>query len=376
MKFLFACGGTAGHINPALGIAGFIRELMPDAEILFVGAAGNMETELVPREGFEIVTVTITNIQRSLSPNKILHNLKTIKNVVSSGAEAAKIIRDFSPDVAIGTGGYVCYPVLRAAAKQGVPTVIHESNAVPGLTVRMLEGIVDRILVGFEGVKDNYRKSEKVTVTGTPVRQEFFRVDRAGARAELGIADDRPVVASLWGSLGADHMNEVVAELIKRLCRSGAFNLIHSASRGYDGMVKRLDESGYGNLAEKGIDLREYIYDMPRVMAAADLVLCRSGASTLSELAALGKPAILVPSPNVTADHQEENARVMENAGAARVMLEGSFNADSLLGEVSSLLSSPSELGAMADRMKTMGMPDATERIVNIILDLAGEKAL
>jgi UDP-N-acetylglucosamine--N-acetylmuramyl-(pentapeptide) pyrophosphoryl-undecaprenol N-acetylglucosamine transferase len=372
MKFLFTCGGTAGHINPALGVAGQLRQLMPDAEILFVGAKGNMETELVPREGFDIMTVTITNLQRSLKPDKILHNLKTVKNVVTSQFEAKKIIRDFSPDVAVGTGGYVCYPVLKAAAALGVPTAIHESNAVPGLTTRMLEGTADRIMVGFEEARANYKHPDKVVVTGTPVRGDFRHADKARAKAELGLSPDLPLVVSVWGSLGATHMNEIMVDFIRRACHKPVFHLIHSAgARGYARMMEALRAEGAGDCAEHGIEVREYIYDMPRVMAAADLVLCRSGASTLSELGVLGKPALLIPSPNVTGNHQEKNARVMERAGAARVLLEGEFTADSLLGEVSDLVCDREVLEEMSRHMKDMGVPNATDRIADILLGLA-----
>jgi UDP-N-acetylglucosamine--N-acetylmuramyl-(pentapeptide) pyrophosphoryl-undecaprenol N-acetylglucosamine transferase len=371
MKFLFTCGGTAGHINPALAVAGRIKELLPDSEILFVGAEGNMETELVPREGFEIATVTITNLRRGMSPEAISHNMKTLINVPRSLSQARRIIRDFKPDVAIGTGGYVCYPVLRAAAGMGIPAALHESNAVPGLTTKLLAPIVDRIMVGFEDSKNYYKNPEKVTVTGTPVRGDFIRIDKAQAKAELGLPQDKPLVVSVWGSLGASHMNGIMVGFIERACAKPFFSLIHSAGkRGFVQMREELARQGVTDYQKKGIEVREYIYDMPRVMAAADLVLCRAGASTLSELAVLGKPAILVPSPNVTNNHQEKNARVLEKAGAAKVLLEGEFNADSLMGIVSELLSQPEKLDSMSREMLKLGIPDATDRIVNIVLSL------
>lgn len=372
MKFLFTCGGTAGHINPALGVAGKIREVMPDAEILFVGAKGNMETELVPRAGYDIVTVTITNLSRSLKPKMIAHNLKTVKNVFTATAEAKRIIRDFKPDVAVGTGGYVCYPVLSAAAKLGVPTAVHESNAVPGLTTKMLAGKVDKILVGFEDSRSNYQQKNKVVVTGTPVRVEFADLDRFQAKEELGIPAEKPLLVSVWGSLGSDHMNKTMAELI-RLMPEGQFSLIHATGkRGYRPFIQKLKSTG--SLDKAGVDVREYIYDMPTVMAAADLILCRAGASTLSELAVLGKPALLVPSPNVTNNHQEKNARVMENAGAARVLLEGQFTPESLLSDVSTLLADSVTLEAMSKNMLTQGNSRATEEIASIVIGMASGK--
>ena len=374
MKFLFTCGGTAGHINPALGVAQRLRELLPDCGILFVGADGHMETELVPREGFPIKTVTITNISREKSMEGVKHNAKTIKNVVISTNQAKNIIREFQPDVVIGTGGYVCYPVLKAAHSLKIPTVVHESNALPGLTTKMLAGSTDRILVGFEESKQYYKHQERVIVTGTPVRQEFKNNDKAAARAKLGLDPDKPLVVSVWGSLGADFMNKTMVGFIQKALGNPFFSLIHSAGQsGYQNMLADMDRAGIKDARAHGMDVREYIYDMPLVMAAADLVVCRSGASTLSELTVLGRPAILVPSPNVVNNHQEKNARVLEKAGAAVLIPESEITDDKLLGAVSLLLSRPDTLEAMSEQMKRIGEADATEKIADIILDLAAK---
>ena len=371
MKFLFTCGGTAGHSNPALGVAQRLRELLPDCEILFVGADGHMETELVPREGFPIKTVTITNISREKSLEGAKHNAETVKNVFISIGQAKKIIREFQPDVVVGTGGYVCYPVLKAAQSLHIPTVVHESNALPGLTTKMLAGSTDRILVGFEESKQYYKHQERVIVTGTPVRQEFKNNDKAAARAKLGLDPDKPLVVSVWGSLGADFMNKTMIGFIQKALGNPFFGLIHSAGQGgYKKMLADMDRAGIKDAGAHGMDVREYIYDMPLVMAAADLVVCRSGASTLSELTVLGRPAILVPSPNVVANHQEKNARVLEKAGAAVLIPESEITDDKLLGAVSLLLSRPDTLEAMSEQMKKIGEADATERIADIILEL------
>ena len=375
MKFLFTCGGTAGHINPALAVAGAIKEARPDSEFLFVGAEGRMETDLVPRAGYEIRTVRITNIHRGFSAEDIKHNLNTLKNVVTSTGQAKQIIREFQPDAAIGTGGYVCYPVLKAAHAMGVPTAVHESNAVPGLTTKMLEGVVDTVMVGFEESRANYKHPERVVVTGTPVRGEFMHADKLAARRALGLPEDKPLVASVWGSLGAGHMNEIMTDFIIRACANPFFGVVHSTGKAwYQKMTSTLEREkpGYDKL---GMDVREYIYDMPLVMAAADLVMCRAGASTLAELTAMGKPAVLIPSPNVTNNHQEKNARVLADAGAAKLLLEPDFTADSLLGLVSELLHHPEQLDAMSEKMRALGVPDATGRIAGIVLDLAGRHA-
>lgn len=374
MRFLFTCGGTAGHINPALAVAGALAAAVPGSEFLFIGAEGRMETDLVPRAGYEIKTVRITNISRSLSLAGIKHNLETLKNVATATSEAKRLIREFRPDAAVGTGGYVCYPVLKAAAQLGVSTAVHESNAVPGLTTKMLEGTVDTVMVGFEESRQNYRHPERVTVTGTPVRLDFLDMDKAQAKRELGIPEGRPLVASVWGSLGAAHMNEIMTDFIVRACAKPFFSLVHSAGKGgYRHMCDQLERER-PEYRECGMDVRDYIYDMPRVMAAADLVLCRAGASTLAELTAMGKPAVLIPSPNVTNNHQERNARVLESAGGAQVLLEGEFTADSLLGLVSELLQRPERLSAMSESMRELAVTDATERIASLVLELADKR--
>lgn len=371
MKLIFTCGGTAGHINPAIGVAGRIKALLPGTEILFVGAEGMMETELVPREGFPIETVKISNVSRSLSLAGLKHNVQTVKNVLDSTKRAKEIIRDFKPDAVIGTGGYVCYPVIKAAHKLGVPTLVHESNAVPGLTTKMLSGMADCIMVGFEEAKKNYPPKAEVVFTGTPVRTEFLSgLSPAGAKARLGLPAGEKLVVSVWGSLGSDHMNGVMESFIPMAAERKDFRLIHSAGkRGF----KKLSEAIKGKTAEN-TDVREYIYDMPLVMAAADLIMCRSGASTLGELTALGRPAVLVPSPNVTNNHQEKNARVLAGAGAALLLTEGSFTADGLYETACGLLGDEKRLAAMSAAMKGVGRRDSTDRICEMILEYAAGK--
>lgn len=374
MRFLFTCGGTAGHIYPAVGVAEKLAELYPGSEFLFVGARGMMETELVPREGYRIETVTITNIHRSLKPKEILHNLKTVKNVFAATHQAKRIISEFNPDVAIGTGGYVCYPVLRAAHSMGIPTLVHESNAVPGLTTKLLSKIVDCVMVGFEDAKKNYDSGIRVEFVGTPVREQFTSLDKAQARRELGIDEGKRLVLSVWGSLGSEYMNGVMTELIAIDAEKKDFALIHSAGKKrYPRMKAALDEKAPG-FEKADIDVRPYIYDMPKVMAAADVIICRSGASTLGELTALGRPAVLIPSPNVTGNHQEKNARVLEKQGAAVVLLEGEFTPETLYDELCTLLKDSERCKKMSDAMLASGLPDSAERIASLVMELAEKK--
>jgi len=370
MNFLFTCGGTAGHVNPAIAVAGRLREIFPDCGILFLGAEGQMEMQLLPREGYEVRPLHITNISRGKGLSDVAQNISTVKNVLASMERTRHVIREFRPDAVIGTGGYVCYPVLMQASRMHIPTLVHESNAVPGLTTRLLAGHVDRIMVGFEESRASYPDPQRVTVTGTPVRGAFSAYTKESARRQLGLDVNEKLVVSVWGSLGSGHMNEKLVELLPLMHGQKDFHMIHAVgSRDWEETRAAVQAQGI-RPADCGIDMREYIYDMPRVMAAADLILCRAGASTLAELTYMGKPAVLIPSPNVTNHHQERNARVLEHAGAARVLLEGEFTAESLLRDIRTLLDDADARQSMAEHMHALSVPDATEKIVGEILDL------
>ena len=370
MKILLTCGGTAGHINPAVALARMFQERMEDSQVLFVGAKGGMEERLVPKEGFPLETVTISSFWRSLSPSSLRHNLRTLRNLSVSKKEAARILDGFQPDLVVGTGGYASYPVVHEAARRGIPTAVHESNAVPGLTTQRLAKVADRVMVGYEDSRQHYHHPDRVVVTGTPVRGEFFRLTRQQARDALGIRDDRPLVLSYWGSLGAEVMNGYMTDFIRRAVREGApFHHIHGAGRDYGWMQEEIGRRGLA-LEGTGIEVREYIYDMPLVMAAADLVICRAGASTISELTAIAKPCILVPSPNVTNNHQEKNARVLEQHGAAVVLLEPEIDGKRLYGTAKELLADRDRLTAMSKSLTELSVTDASEEIYQTLIAL------
>ena len=371
MKFVLTCGGTAGHINPAIAVAQRLRELLPDCEILFLGAEGKMEMDLVPRDGFDIRPLRVTNLSRGHHLADIGHNIHSLKNVIESSHEAKRILKEFRPDAVLGTGGYVCYPVLHEASKLGIPTLVHESNAVPGLTTKMLAEQVSCVLLGYEESRKHYPSSADVRVTGTPVRGKFGLYTKELAKEELGIAPDMPLVVSMWGSLGSGHMNETMVRMLPLMKDQKEFRLIHATgSYYYQDLTKKLQEAGV-NTVECNADVREYIYDTARVLCAADLVLCRAGASTLSELSSIGKPALIVPSPNVTNHHQEKNARLVERAGGAKVLLEGEFDEASFLKEIRNLISDPETLASMSTAMFDLAVPDALDRIVDTVLEYA-----
>lgn len=374
MNVIFTCGGTGGHIYPAIAVAKLFQQRQKNCNILFMGAEDGLENKIVPREGFRLETVKISNYQRNLTPKAIVHNVVTVYHMASSMQKAKKIIRTFEPDVIIGTGGYASFPALKMGAKLGVPTAVHESNAVPGLTTRMVEKSVDRIMVSFEDSREKYQDPDKVIVTGTPVREEFLYSDRQKARQALGL-DDRPLVVSCWGSLGAREMNKKIARFMKRSIEEGEpFQHIHATgSFGWRWMPEFVKEQGVELEQHPAIRMQEYIYNMPEVLAAADLMICRAGAATISEVCASGIPCIMVPSPNVTDNHQEKNARVLEKNGAAQVIREADCDGDVLFAAAAKILRDEDKRRSMHAAASRMAVVDAAERIYQVALQLIKE---
>ena len=368
MNFLLVCSGTAGHINPALAIAESLQSVMPDAKILFVGSGRDLENRLIPSAGYNLKNIKMSGLKRGFSPSQIIHNLKTVKNLAMAGSAAARIIREFKPDAVIGTGGYVCYPMLKKASKMGIPTLIHESNAVPGLTTKMLSACVDKVLVSFPDIQNLYKRPERVVFTGTPVRTGF-----SGQKKSEQTQRTKPLVVSFWGSLGAARMNEEMAEFIKHNISNGTptFDHIHATGgtqESVTAMLNRLKSLGVTEDLPPGIEIRQYIDDMPTVMASADIVLCRAGASTIAELTVVGKPAILVPSPNVTDNHQEENAKQLQKVGGAVMLLEKDCTGKTLYSAVMEVLRDGDKLKKMSDAQRTLGAPNAAKKIVELIV--------
>ena len=372
MKIVFTCGGTAGHVNPALALAGLIKERKPDSEILFVGARRGIEKQLIESAGWPFRTVEISSFHRSLTPKEIKHNLISLRNLLRSPGEAKALLKEFPADLVVGTGGYASYPMIRAASSLGIPAAIHESNAIPGLTTRLLEKHADLIMVGFEECRKNYRHPDKVLVTGTPVRGDFFRLTRKQAKQKLGMDDGRPLIVSFFGSLGAAEMNRETARFLALEARNGLpFHHVHGA--GAIG-CQRMD----GYLRDEKVDLsrtpelevREYIQNMSELMRAADLVICRAGASTISELTALGVPAVIIPSPNVTHNHQESNARVLADAGGAVMILEKDSSGQRLYDTACDILHDEARRKAMSAAMSSLGTIDAAEKILDAVMAL------
>ncbi|MEE0980252.1 MAG: undecaprenyldiphospho-muramoylpentapeptide beta-N-acetylglucosaminyltransferase [Acutalibacteraceae bacterium] len=369
-KILIATGGTGGHINPALAVAGYIRENYPKAQILFVGTAVKMEAQLVPAAGYDFKTIDIQGFSRDLTPSGIKQNIGTVIKLVKSSSQAKKIIKDFGPDVVLGFGGYVGGPVLRTACKLGIPTAIHEQNAFPGVTNKALAKLVDKVMLTAPEAEKYMQPKNPCVVTGLPVRGELINADREFSRAELGV-DERPVILSMGGSLGARVINNAVTQLIEERYERKDCYFLHATGKAGVGMFDVIEKEKNINLAEnKHIMLREYINDMHRCMAAADLVICRAGASSLSEIQAMGKPSILVPYPYAAENHQYYNAMELVKNNAAILIEEKDFTGERLIKEIDSLLADRSRLEELGANAKKMAIYDATERIVSCICEI------
>ncbi len=364
-NIIFAAGGTGGHINPALAVAGEIRKIYPQANILFVGTAEKMEARLVPAAGFAFKTIQISGFNRVLNLNGIKQNIKTLSHLLKSSSQAKKIIKEFNADAVIGFGGYVSGPVVRAAAKLGVPTAVHEQNAFPGMTNKTLAKMVDAVMLTEESVAQYMQPKNPPVVTGLPVRGELLETDRDIARAELGL-DDKPFILSMGGSLGAKAINDSMLEVIANRTQKNDCCFMHATGKDCKDFPERLSEKGI-DLNNKNIIIRDYIDDMHRCLAAADLVICRAGASSLCEFQVMGKPSILIPYPFATENHQYHNAKALADKGAAILIEEKDLTPAVLMQHIDTLLESPGKLTQMGKAAKQMAVTDATSRIVKVI---------
>ncbi len=375
MNVIFTCGGTGGHINPAIAVANIWKEKHPHSKILFIGGEGGMEEELVSQAGYELITLPAHGMLRGRSFSALKKNVGIAWSTWKSLQKCKRIIRDFKADVVVGTGGYASFPALMAGAVLKVPTCVHEANAMPGLTTRMVADRVNRVLVCFPQSAQYYRHPEKVEVVGMPVRREFIYTKKADARRELGL-DERPVVVSAFGSQGAKAMNEAVGKLFRLEQDAGfPFRHIHAVgSYGWGWMPDYVKDQGVDLSTTDAVTMQEYIYNMPTVMAAADVIISRAGASSCNEIAASGTPCILIPSPNVTDNHQEKNARALSEKGAAVLLLERECTAQRLMEELQSLLSDRERYSAMSKALLNLSVPDCAERLCGIMEELVKGK--
>lgn len=342
MRIMFTGGGTAGHVSPALAMAELIAKKYPDAEFVFVGRAGGAEGAAVERAGYPIYTLEVEGISRSLS----LHNLSALAKAVRAVGVAKGIINRTSPDIVIGTGGYVCWPTLTAAARLGKPTLIHESNAYPGLVTRLLAPRCDGVMLGVGDAAEHLRKAKKLYTVGNPVRSLFSEINRSEARRRLGIPEGQLMILSFGGSLGAERLNSAVLGWMRQASEKRyPITHVHAAGRRYYDAIRA--EAPELCDRRRGSRILSYIEDMPLWLAAADLAITRSGAMTLAELAAVGVPAILIPSPNVADDHQTKNARAAAERGAAILLPESELSKERLTELLSAIYRDRERLAQM-----------------------------
>ncbi|MBQ8175168.1 MAG: undecaprenyldiphospho-muramoylpentapeptide beta-N-acetylglucosaminyltransferase [Clostridia bacterium] len=356
MRVLLSGGGTAGHINPAIAIADLIKQNAPHAQIAFVGTPSGMENRLVAAAGYPILHVRVEGLSRSLSAR----NVRALWFAMTSPARARRILADFSPDLVIGTGGYVCWPILRAAAAAGIPCALHESNAVPGLTTRRLAPHMDGIWLNFEETaKQLPQGCVRPICTGNPLRQSFTRLTREVARKRLALSEKEVLLLSFGGSLGAERLNEAMLRFMKEAQpKASSLTVIHACG------IKHYDtcRAAFGENTVKS-RLFPYIDDMPLYMAAADIVLCRAGAMTISEIALCGKCAILVPSPYVAGDHQRKNAEILVKNHAAFCVEEHDLPDIKLEKTIFSLISDKKRRRACEIAVKKFAKPNSDKII-------------
>ena len=371
MNVLFACSGTAGHVNPALAIATELELKKSDVNMLFVGSGRELEKRLIPQAGYELVNIDMSGLRRKPSLAMVKHNIGTACKLLLAGRSAKEIISRFKPDVVVGTGGYICYPVLKKAAGMGIPTFIHDSNAIPGLTTKMVSGVVDKVLVSFPGQENYYKRPNRVIYTGTPVRNDFTAQATNMSDQNDGKSDKKKLIVSFWGSLGAEFMNGMMAEFISRVIEDGEYRHIHAAgnAQALEKIQSDLEKTGFWEKISPTVELKEYIDDMPKILASADIVLCRAGGSTIGELLALKKPSVLIPSPYVSNNEQLENAKQLEKIGGAFLLEEKNCTGAKIYESVVEILKNSERLNEMSAALEKLNVSNAASDIADMILN-------
>ncbi len=369
MRVLITGGGTGGHINPALAIAQKIKEVNNDNEILYVGTKEGMESDLVPKQGFDFKTVDARFLQRKLSIENMITLAISAKGVIQSMG----IIRDFKPDIVVGTGGYVCGPVVLAAAIKGIPTMIHEQNVFPGITNRLLSKFVNKIAISFEEAGRYFKQKDKLVLVGNPVRKEIVEANRDESRKKYKLKNDEIFIYSFGGSGGQKSLNDAIIDVIKNIKNREKIKLLHVTG-------KRLKDDFNEALKLNNLEIPsnvtvvDYMYDAPAALSASDLVIGSAGAITIAEITKIGIPSILIPKTYTAENHQEYNARALEKKGAAIVILESELEDKKLISTIDKIISDSNELPAMSLNSKKLGELDAEEEMYKLISELASKK--
>ena len=359
MRLLVSGGGTGGHIYPALALIERLKQVEPDTEVLYVGTTRGLENKIVPDAGIKLETMQMQGFKRSLS----LENFKTVYLFLKSVHHANKIIRDFKPDVVLGTGGYVSGAVLYAAAKHHVPTVIHEQNSVVGVTNKFLSRYVDQIAIAFEAARSQF-PADKVTMVGNPRAQQVAsQVDSDFSWTSYGLKDDVPTLMIFGGSQGAPKINQTVVDAIPEFNQRDYQVIFATGQKRYDHVKEQLKNVRIGS----NIKVVPYIKDMPAKMPRVAALVSRAGATTIAEVTALGVPTILIPSPYVTANHQVKNAQALVKKNAGVMITEDQLDARSLLVQADKIMQKEELREEMAAAAKKMGKPDAADHLIKVL---------
>ncbi len=370
MHILFAGGGTAGHINPALAVAQYVKKMHPDAKISYIGKNGGMEERLVKNAGFDFYGIDVAGFQRRISVKNIGRNISAAVKVFTSSSRSKKLLLSLKPDVVVGTGGYVSGPVLREAAKLGLKTAIHEQNAYPGVTTKMLISKVDTVMLAMAEAKSRLKLERPAVITGNPVREEFSLLSKSASRAALSVPLDKILILSSGGSLGAAPINNAIIELIASRYTEKDLIFMHATGRGgYKEFMEKLRAKGVPESAENVV-IKDYIDNMGECTVAADLTITRAGAITLSALAVCGKPSILIPSPYVAENHQYHNAMSLKRINAAELLEEKDLTGENLIKLVDSLVFDRDKLSLMGSKARSYAIPDAAKRIYDEVIKL------
>lgn len=363
MKVIMTGGGTGGHIYPAISIADKIKRKNPDAEILFIGTTRGMEKDIIPKNGYEIKFITVSGLNRK----KIWKNVKTAVDLVKGYRQANRIIKEFKPDLVIGTGGYVCGPVIRAAHKKGIRTYIHEQNAFPGVTNRLLEKYADKVFISFPESEKYFKNQDKLIVSGNPIRNGFLMCGMSNIREKMNIKPTDFVILCFGGSLGSEKINSTMLNVIEMINGLPDIKLFFITGKHY--YQKICDEFNEANIIlDKNINILEYVDNMHEYLSASDLVISRAGALTVSEITACGKASVLIPSPNVTGNHQYYNAKVIADKGGAVIIEEKDLSADKLLSTIFRLKNNKGAINKMSEASMRIGKTDAVDIIYDNIL--------
>ncbi|MGG1311779.1 MULTISPECIES: undecaprenyldiphospho-muramoylpentapeptide beta-N-acetylglucosaminyltransferase [Cohnella] len=369
MRIVLTGGGTGGHIYPALAIGREVKEREPDSSLLYIGTERGLESRIVPEQGIPFESIHITGFRRSLS----LENVRTVARFLRGVRRSKELLRKFKPDIVVGTGGYVCGPVVYAASKLGIPTLIHEQNVVPGLTNKFLSRYADGVAVSFADSKPYFKGKSYVVHAGNPCASAVARADRRKGFASLGLSDGTPFVLVVGGSRGAKALNDAVAEMAPKLASlSGVHYVFVTGERYYEETLARMKEQ-LSALASR-VHVLPYVHNMPEVLAAASLVVSRAGASSLAEITSLGVPSILVPSPNVTNNHQQPNAESLAAAGASVMILEKQLTGDALFASIAGIMGDPARREAMSRAARGLGMPEAAATIYGQMKEIISKR--